>query len=455
MSTNPTYKSAVVIGAGIGGLAAAQALADHFDQVIVLERDHLPSDTRPRRGVPQGKHPHGLLSGGLGALCDLFPNFTASLADAGAHAGDAGLHLRVEMPEQEALPRRYLDVPFFTMTRPLLERVVRQRVEERKNVVFRGGCRVVGIVGEPDGRSVCSVSFITAEGKLEEAPANVVVDASGRGIPTLDFLNSTGHPMPEETIIGVGLSYATAVLEIADDSKLLFKALVTSPKAPARCCRGVMVLREDGYWLVTLVQRGVDRLPANREEFLALASSLDRPTLYNAIKDSTLHGKITQFAFPESWRRHFDRIEDFPRGLIPIGDSVCRFNPVHAQGMSAALQEAVVLRNLLAARATQQVPFATLGQEYLSAIQPIIENPWTLSAFPDLAHPDAEGERPTDLEEVLEYQSAVGRVAFHDSDVHKLLYEVLHLIKPVSALHSQEVMDKVRGNQSPMLEITA
>jgi len=35
---------AVVIGEGMGGLTAAGALADHFDQLVVLERDTLPSN---------------------------------------------------------------------------------------------------------------------------------------------------------------------------------------------------------------------------------------------------------------------------------------------------------------------------------------------------------------------------------------------------------------------------
>jgi flavin-dependent dehydrogenase len=49
---------AIVIGAGIAGLAAARALADSFTQVLVLERDKLIQDAAPRIGVPQGKQPH-------------------------------------------------------------------------------------------------------------------------------------------------------------------------------------------------------------------------------------------------------------------------------------------------------------------------------------------------------------------------------------------------------------
>ena len=44
MASTLIGKQAVVIGAGMGGLTAAAALADHFDQVVVLERDTLPSE---------------------------------------------------------------------------------------------------------------------------------------------------------------------------------------------------------------------------------------------------------------------------------------------------------------------------------------------------------------------------------------------------------------------------
>ena len=68
-------KQAVVIGAGIGGLTAAGALADCFDQVVVLERDTLPSEPTHRAGTPQARHVHGLLLSGQRALSELFPGF--------------------------------------------------------------------------------------------------------------------------------------------------------------------------------------------------------------------------------------------------------------------------------------------------------------------------------------------------------------------------------------------
>src|SRR4051812_18840243 len=83
MAHQPIGRRAVVIGAGIGGLTAAGALARHFEQVTVLERDSLPPDASQRPGTPQARHLHGLLAGGVRALTEVFPGFDDDLLRAG------------------------------------------------------------------------------------------------------------------------------------------------------------------------------------------------------------------------------------------------------------------------------------------------------------------------------------------------------------------------------------
>jgi 2-polyprenyl-6-methoxyphenol hydroxylase-like FAD-dependent oxidoreductase len=89
-------KQAVVIGAGMGGLTAAGALADHFDKVVVLERDILPSEAGHRAGTPQARHVHAILLSGQRALSELFPGFEQDLARAGAVPLRAGLDVRMD-----------------------------------------------------------------------------------------------------------------------------------------------------------------------------------------------------------------------------------------------------------------------------------------------------------------------------------------------------------------------
>ena len=65
-------RQAVVVGAGMAGLTAARALADHFEGVVVVENDGLPASAAPRPGTPQSRHAHALLVGGQRALGTLF-----------------------------------------------------------------------------------------------------------------------------------------------------------------------------------------------------------------------------------------------------------------------------------------------------------------------------------------------------------------------------------------------
>lgn len=59
---------AVIIGASIAGLLAARPLSDFADSVTLVDRD-VPLDSPvPRKGVPQGRHVHGVLAGGMRAL---------------------------------------------------------------------------------------------------------------------------------------------------------------------------------------------------------------------------------------------------------------------------------------------------------------------------------------------------------------------------------------------------
>ena len=79
---------AVVLGASMAGLLAARVLAEFYESVTVVERDELPDTAANRRGVPQGRHAHGLLGRGSLILGDLFPGFEDELVAAGVPAFD-------------------------------------------------------------------------------------------------------------------------------------------------------------------------------------------------------------------------------------------------------------------------------------------------------------------------------------------------------------------------------
>ena len=81
-------RHAVVVGGSMAGILAARVLADHFDAVTLLERDRFPETPAARKGLPQGRHAHGLLERGRRALERLLPGLTGELIRAGAEPLD-------------------------------------------------------------------------------------------------------------------------------------------------------------------------------------------------------------------------------------------------------------------------------------------------------------------------------------------------------------------------------
>ena len=154
--SNVLGRQAVVIGAGMSGLAAAGALANHFEQVTVLERDGLADHPSYRPGTPQSRQLHGLLSGGLEALCRIFPGLDRDLAAAGAVPIRVGADLREELPGFDPFPRRDFGGVLYAASRPLLEHTVRGRALGSRNVVIRSRCRVLELVPAADRRSIAA-----------------------------------------------------------------------------------------------------------------------------------------------------------------------------------------------------------------------------------------------------------------------------------------------------------
>ena len=439
-------KHAVVIGAGMAGLTAARALAAHFEQVTVLERDHLADAAAQRAGTPQALHVHGLLAGGLNALAELFPGFEDDLVRAGAVPLRGGLDIRVERPGFDPFPMRDLGVLTYAVSRPVIEFIVRQRVLQQANISLQTESRVTELVAGADGASVVGLRCAGADGQLRMLAADLVVDASGRGAPTLRLLQALGRAPPETTAIGVDIGYATANYEISHDAGRNWLGVMTFPQAPQSSRGALMLPQEDGCWMLSLGGRGADKPPGDEAGFLDYARQLRTPTIYNAIRGARRIGAISRYVFPQSLRRHFERVEDFPRGLLPFGDAVCVFNPIYGQGMSVAAQEAVLLRRVLARSKGDSdplAPMAALAPAFFAELLPLLETPWAMAAIPDFIFPDTTGDRPPDLERTLRVAFAMLRLAARRPDVHKLVVEVQHLLKPRSAYRSPLLMARV------------
>lgn len=432
--------TALVVGAGIGGLAAAAALAPHFTEVLILERDRLMAGTAVRSGVPHGSQVHALLLGAQHALAALLPGFEQDLTAAGAVPLNLGADGLFDFPGIGDFPRRDFGLIFYAASRPLIEAVLRQRVSSLANVTITSGTRVEALMTSPDGVDVIGVRHTLPDGKSIERRADLVIDAAGRnGTLSRDMLAKTGRAPLTMRRISMEIAYTTGFFTIPDHASKDWKFAYVLAGPPAETRSALLLPIEGGRSLVTLVGRLGERPPADLAGFLEYARRLRNPHVYDALQEASLEGRLARFVVPGSTWRHFERLETPPRGWLPIGDTICDFNPVYGQGMTVAAQQAVLLRRLLAESATGLV---ALPAGFLAGLPAIIAPAWA-SSVRDLGFPGASGERPPDFAERMRFSAAVVLLARQDAEVHRLWTEVTHLVRPPSVFDAPELRARI------------
>src|SRR5947208_4588501 len=178
---------AVVIGGSMAGLLAARVLSTHFGQVTVIERDRFPDGAAPRKGVPQGRHVHVLLGGGAMVLMDLFPDLFSTMVKKGAplvSSSEVRWHHFGVWKAPFPIERQAVYA-----SRPFLEQHVRECLAARENVRFIDACEVTGLNVQDEQVAGVFLRYCDEEPYKEMLPANLVIDASGRGSRTPQWLS--------------------------------------------------------------------------------------------------------------------------------------------------------------------------------------------------------------------------------------------------------------------------
>src|SRR5262249_34908811 len=107
--------------------------------------------------------------------------------------------------------------PMLLASRPYLEYRVRARLELLPGIRFRDCLEVAGLMSEPtrDGAVVTGVRVVPPGGGAEdELPADLVVDATGRGSRTPAWLDRLDYARPTEERIAVRVGYASQTLHL-------------------------------------------------------------------------------------------------------------------------------------------------------------------------------------------------------------------------------------------------
>src|SRR5256886_5006871 len=437
---------AVVIGASMAGLLASRVLSDHFEHVTIIERDSLPQEIQPRKGVPQGRHVHILLHKGASIMQDLFPDLFSALIQDGSIPIDtvADFHWYNFGAWK---PRFKSGITFYSQSRPLLEGHVRERVAARSNVRFLDACDVVKLCANEDATRITGVQIRHRSGEQHEEvlSADLVVDASGRGSQTPQWLAALGYDTVEESTIKVDVGYATRIYRRPEHSDFDHDVLAVYSTPPTGKRAGVLAPIEEERWIVTMIGWIRDYPPDDEAGFLAFARSLPQPDLYEAIQDAEPLTPIAIHKFPANRRRHYERLSSFPEGFVALGDAVCSFNPVYGQGMTAAALEAETLNTMLYQQRERRASGDITGfsRRFQKKITHIVDTFWLLAASEDFRHPETQGKRPLGVNLLNRYARRVHELSTFDPQVTAHLYQVFQAITSPMALFSPRILMKV------------
>ena len=428
-----SFGTAVVIGSSMAGLLSARVLADHFDRVLLLERDRRPGGPVPRKGVPQGPHIHVMLDTGRRLLDGLFPGLMQHLEEQGAELVDSSRD--VAWHHFDVWKTRYTSgIPLLLCTRTFLEWHVLRRVLALPNVELHEGCSVEGLLTDPSGRSVTGVRLKAPEGETP-LQADLVVDASGRGSRAPQWLEALGFGRPEEEQVRVDLAYTSRLYEPPARFQGEWKALMQYPNPPSNWRTGFISAVEGGRWLVTLNGYFGDHAPTEPEGFLEFARSLPQPELHAWLRDAKPLGPITLHKVKESRWRHYEQLPRFPEGLVLLGDAVCAFNPVFGQGMSVASLGAELLQACLGEQVRRSPGrMEGLAQRFRKRLPEAIRLPWFMSTSMDLYYPQATGRRRPGLGLLHWYIRRMLERASRDAAVHHQFNRLLHLRSGLGAV---------------------
>jgi 2-polyprenyl-6-methoxyphenol hydroxylase-like FAD-dependent oxidoreductase len=432
-----TKNRAVVLGGSIAGLFAARVLADAFDEVQIVDRDLLLGVEGPRRSCPQGKHINGLLARGQQVMEELYPGITEEIFADGVPTGDLCGNVRWYF-NGVRIQQEVAGLACVAASRPMLEKHIRRRTAVLENVVFVEQRDILGLVSTPNHNRVTGVR-VQKVGETDETviDADLVIDATGRGSRTPVWLEEMGYQTVEEERKKIGLGYVTQHYRLTADP--YHGDLSINPVASPQLPRGAIFTKTDGG-RVELTTYGIlgDHPPTDQQGLYDFVKTLAAPDIYNALQHAEPLDEPVAFRFPTTLRRHYEKMDRLPQGLLVVGDALTCFNPVYAQGMTVSALSALTLRDHLHSGTIPQ-PL----QYFKDIAHDVVDPPWQMTNTVDLGFPGVEGERTRQIKMAQKFLKRVQIAATRDKKIAATYMRAAGLVTRPESLQKPSFMLRV------------
>jgi len=354
-------ETVVVIGAGIGGLSTALALAPTGRAIILLERDAAPPSADPdtvfhewkHTGVGHLRQSHAFLARLRSIIKSDHPRLLEALLALGVRELPFSALLTEHQRSFYAPEPEDGELTIITSRRTTLELAMRAYVEALDNVSIRSDFLVRRLVTRKAEQGIIEVIGVMGSnnGAEETLGADIVVDASGRVGFGLDQLQQEGAPIAEESE-SAGILYFTRHYRL--------KPGMEEPprigKPPGSGDLGYLKFGvfpgDNGCFSITIavpeIELELRKAILDPELFHAITLMLPGVEPWTSCERSLPVGRVYGMGdLISRWRDLVIDGKPLVRNYFALGDTLVRTNPLYGRGCSFAAVTAEALRKAL------------------------------------------------------------------------------------------------------------
>ena len=415
----------------------------------------------------------GLLARGRDVIEDFFPGWADEVVASGGVKGDLAGDVNW-IGHGVTLKSAPCDLIGLFASRPVLEGHVRRRLLALSNVRAIETCAVQGLIASDDKTAIRGVRIRVGNQAEQVMLADLVVDASGRGLSSAAWLECLvrhrrcrpaghetgmlavrrrriersfflGYARPKEERVEIGLGYTTRVYRRRGGDLGGKLAVVVAGSGP-NWRNGALLFQSEDRWIVSVGGFFGDHAPDDQQLFAAYVRSLPTSDIHDIVAHAEPLSDFVTYRYPANLRHRYEQLTRFPKNYLVVADAICSFNPVYGQGMTVAAEEAAVLRDCLRAGDSD------LARRFFNAAKTAIDTPWEIAVGNDLRHPQVGSARPPKVRFINWYIGKLHVAARRDSVLANAFLKVANLVAPPQMLlHPVMVARVIWGNNGRQL----
>jgi 2-polyprenyl-6-methoxyphenol hydroxylase-like FAD-dependent oxidoreductase len=247
-------------------------------------------------------------------------------------------------------------------------------------------------------------------------------------------------------VVDSGLKYCCRLYAKPADLDVEWKMLSSLPQAPDQPRGGVIFPVEGERWIACISTMGSDRLPADEAGFLPFFQTLSSNKLHEVLRSAEALSPMFRTGGTPSRMRHFEKLGNWPEGLVVLGDAVCALNPVYGQGITMAALGAVLLGEELGAGRER------FAQRFQRKLARQCTDAWRLAVSSDLMWRTTRGTMLTGWKDTVRLRivpalqalsTTVTTAAVHDPRVARAMMETMHLVRPLSSMARPSLLMRI------------